>query len=170
MSNRLKKRRRRRKRKNRIILPADQTPKQASAAVKQHELPKCVGNPKQPCRTGPTDFMIKGYDDKFRCRVCNDIHGALVFKEAGESPPNVMPLFVSPRLDAAARKRRAQSLQNMADILESRGHGKIDIEGPSVTEREREYSPMLPRGQVEQMTNEERRAYILNKYKSHARR
>lgn len=80
-----------------IILPnhTGMTEKQKRAAVKEDELPPCVGTPLAECRSGPTDLLIKGYDDKMRCSRCNAVHTELVFKEAGESAPGAtQPQFV----------------------------------------------------------------------------
>lgn len=56
--------------------------------MKDNELPDCVGNPGVPCPAPRQPILIKGYDDKMRCDLCNRVHIELVFAESGDSAPN----------------------------------------------------------------------------------
>ena len=66
------------------------TKKQLSKAVKDHELPDCVGNPSAPCPNPRQPLMIKGYDDQMRCVACNKLHIELVYLESGDSAPTTV--------------------------------------------------------------------------------
>lgn len=112
-----------------IIMPGDlpaQTTKQASAAIKPHEMPECTGNPELPCGSPATDFMIKGYDDKHRCSSCNEVHVELVMQEAGESSPNSVPQFVTPKLDGAAKFAELDRRKRIERLIGKVEEGRVD--------------------------------------------
>ncbi len=107
-------------------LPA-QTPRQKSVAIKGHEMPECAGNPQLPCASAPTDFMIKGYDDKHRCNPCNGVHVALVMREAGASTPGAtQPQFVAHKLDVRAKLGELSRRRRIASMLGKLEGGRVD--------------------------------------------
>ncbi len=108
------------KKNSQIIMPGDepaQTKSQKSSALSPHEMPECSANPGVPCRTVRSDFMVKGYDDKHRCKSCNDIHIELVMEEAGNSAPNSEPQFVSPKMDKRADRERDARINSLNSKL-----------------------------------------------------
>jgi hypothetical protein len=56
--------------------------------VRPEDLEPCVGPAsKILCAYGDNLVRIKGYDDKWRCVPCNQLHGEMVFRESGNSAP-----------------------------------------------------------------------------------
>lgn len=118
----------------RIVMPGDlppQTDKQRAQTLQPEEMPECAGNPQAPCRGGVTDFMIKGYDDKHRCKLCNDLHIELVMQEAGDSAPGSQPQFVAPKLNKRAEDERLARIEAMHQKL-SEGSGIVNKQGVPV--------------------------------------
>ncbi len=105
----------------------DQTSAQKSVAIKIDEMPECVGIPQLPCTSGLTDFMVKGYDDKYRCNLCNTVHVALVMREAGESAPDATrPQFVAHKLDIRAKLEELSRRRRIAGMLDKLEGGRVD--------------------------------------------
>jgi hypothetical protein len=92
------------------------TPKQNERVVHQEALPRCAGTPKQECPVHPKTIhvMYAGFDQKDRCDRCNRIHHTLVYKEAGETPPDTPSVFVTPSLDRKADEYRRKQIVEMA--------------------------------------------------------
>lgn len=87
--------------------------------VRQSDLPVCVGNPNHKCGI-KADPAIKGYDGKWRCYPCNDIHSELVLAEAGEGAPDAsQPRFISVAPDPVQKERLAAILKDTESAIES---------------------------------------------------
>jgi hypothetical protein len=53
------------------------------------DMPACVGNPKMKhVGRQPPPVTLRGFDDKWRCEQCHQIHVEIVFKEAGALGPD----------------------------------------------------------------------------------
>ncbi len=106
--------------------PRKLTPKQKRVAVKAGELPPCFGTGKVKCCHPPSPTMLKGYDDKYRCLVCNAIHIEEVMEEAGnDSDPNTPPKFVSVRQSAAAVSFEVERKKAIFEKCKPRGGWSI---------------------------------------------
>lgn len=131
---------------------------QYNKVVDQSEMPPCVGNPHMICRGGPNMLVIKGYDDKYRCEKCNELHIELVMKEAGKSSPNSEPKFVAAKLDKRAEAERMARMQSLSKKLEDSGHSRAS---------EEEIDSYLEKhNQTQNMDPEMRRQAILAKYRA----
>lgn len=62
--------------------------------VKWADIPECVGNPKAPHRGFKQEITVRGFDNKWRCLVCQKIHVELTYREAGESFPEGVGNFI----------------------------------------------------------------------------
>lgn len=96
-----------------------QRDEKAAREVQRGELPKCVGTPMQPCGV-IADPAIKGYDDRYRCFPCNDIHSELVFQESGDSAPGATkPRFISVKEKPEDRARINAIIERTENALQT---------------------------------------------------
>jgi hypothetical protein len=147
------------------------TTEQQKRTVKEEEMPPCEANPNQACMSSFQPMMIAGYDDKMRCPTCHRIHVELVMEEAGNSPPNTEPQFVSPKLDKRARTERQARMDSLYDKLEAKGHSGRPSRDGTTTVKDGDPVDMKDamtkdefKTREQGISNEERRQRILAKY------
>ncbi len=80
--------------------------------VDAKELPECEGTPMQRCGRR-RDPMMEGFDKKWRCMKCHEIHVELVYKESGDvNPTTGKPRFVPAKVDPVAKQRAIAALND----------------------------------------------------------
>ena len=80
----------------------------ARGATRQQDMPPC-----SDCGKIPVGASVSGYDGKWRCLKCNDIHAISVLRESGNAAPNASEETISttaPRRDDSSRQRRAKEI------------------------------------------------------------
>ena len=76
-------------------------------------MPVCVD-----CRAQPQSAAVAGYDGKWRCLRCNEIHAAAVLRESGNSAPNASedrPFVSAKQTSRTAEERRQERAKKMLE-------------------------------------------------------
>lgn len=139
--------------------------------VDAKQIEPCPGPEKGiPCGK-PADPAIQGYDKVWRCLGCNKVHAELVFKEAGEAPPNpgeAARMVALPPGSMFEKRRNAI----LGGIAAERIRGGTFTNPSPVAAREGEPADLKShlaankstKASVPRETEEQRRARIVKKY------
>lgn len=85
--------------------------------TRQQDMPVCAG----PCGRQVFAAAVQGYDGKWRCLTCNDLHAAEVLHESGDSAPNASEHSPGRAADAIDPRHAAERSKHAARMLERYG-------------------------------------------------